>query len=223
MNSRQSVIKETTRYFKQQSLFEDEWFMTLPDIKPGAIQTLDQLFVQIKDCQKCPLGSTRTNFVFGAGNPNAEVVFVGEAPGRDEDLQGEPFVGRAGQLLNKVLESISLSRESVYICNILKCRPPENRDPTSQETATCIPYLEQQLRIIHPKVIVALGRVAAQYLLNTTAPIGRLRGKTYKRGQSILLVTYHTAALLRNPNLKLDTWNDMKLLRSILDDKENLP
>ena len=134
MNSRQSLIKETTRYFKQQSLFENEWFMTLPDIKPGAIQTLDQLFVQIKDCQKCPLGSTRTNFVFGAGNPNAEIVFVGEAPGRDEDLQGEPFVGRAGQLLNKVLESISLSRESVYICNILKCRPPENRDPTSQET-----------------------------------------------------------------------------------------
>ena len=158
--------------------------------------------------------------VFGIGNPKADAVLVGEAPGRQEDLQGEPFVGRAGQLLNKILESIDLDRDDVYICNILKCRPPENRDPTAQETASCIPYLEQQLKIIHPKVIVALGRIAGQYLLNSSAPINRLRGRTYQRGSSKLIVTFHPAALLRNPNLKRDAWADMKLLRNILDEKE---
>ena len=157
MNSPDSVLRDTVRYFTQQSLFEDQWFVTLPDIKSRPIRTLKQLLRFMQECHRCPLWETRTNLVFGVGNPHADAVFIGEAPGRQEDLQGEPFVGRAGQLLNKILESIDMERESVYICNILKCRPPENRDPTAQETALCIPYLEQQLRLIRPKVIVALA------------------------------------------------------------------
>jgi uracil-DNA glycosylase family 4 len=220
MNPSNPMLREAARYFKQQSLFEDQWYLKFPEAKSRPITTLDQLYQHIKDCHRCPLAETRTNMVFGTGSPNADAVFVGEAPGRQEDIQGEPFVGRAGMLLNKILESINLAREEVYICNILKCRPPENRDPTSQETATCIPYLEQQLKLIRPKVIVALGRVAAQYLLSSAAPINRLRGKIYNRGASKLLVTFHPAALLRNPNLKPDAWHDMKVLRQLLDDKE---
>ena len=220
MNSHDSLFQEAGRYFEQQSLFEDQWFLKMPDLKTRPIRTLDQLQRFMEKCHHCPLGETRTNLVFGAGNPHADVVFVGEAPGRQEDLQGVPFVGRAGQLLDRILESVDIERDSVYICNILKCRPPENRDPTSQETATCIPYLEQQLKLIKPKIIVALGRVAAQYLLNSSAPINRLRGKTFQRGPSSLIVMFHPAALLRNPNLKRDAWDDMKMLRKLLDDKE---
>jgi uracil-DNA glycosylase family 4 len=222
MNSPISIFQETKRYFQQQALFEDEWFVKLPETKAVMHLTLDEFYEEIKDCQRCPLGATRTKFVFGTGDPKAQAVFVGEAPGRDEDLQGEPFVGRAGQLLNKILESINLERKSVYICNIIKCRPPENRDPNSQEIATCIPYLEQQLRLIHPKIIVALGRISAQYLLNTNAPMNQLRKKMYRRGASMLMVTYHPAALLRNPNYKPDTWEDMKMLRRILDSSEGM-
>jgi len=221
MSSRDTFLKDARRYFEQQSLFEDRWFVKLPEIKPQPIQTLDQLYRHMLECHKCPLADTRTNLVFGVGDPHAQVVFVGEAPGQQEDLQGEPFVGRAGQLLNKILESVEIARESIYITNILKCRPPANRDPTAQETALCIPYLEQQLRLIRPKVIVALGRIAAQYLLNRTDPINRLRGKMYDRSGSKLLVTYHPAAILRTPSLKRDTVQDMKMLRKILDDKEN--
>jgi uracil-DNA glycosylase family 4 len=221
MSAQETILKDVIRYFEQQSLFEDRWFLKLPDKKSRPIRTLDQLYRHMLECHKCPLADARTNLVFGVGNPHAEVVFVGEAPGRQEDLQGEPFVGRAGQLLNKILESIDVDRDSVYITNILKCRPPENRDPTQQETALCIPYLEQQLRLIRPKVIVAVGRIAAQYLLNTTAPVGQLRGRIYQRGPSKMIVTFHPAALLRNPNLKRDTWQDMKMLRKILDEKES--
>ena len=222
MNSPNSIFRETERYFQQQALFEDEWFITLPKVQTPMFVTLEQMYEQIKECQLCPLGATRTNFVFGVGDPKSQVVFIGEAPGREEDLQGEPFVGRAGQLLNRILESINLDRKSVYICNIIKCRPPANRDPSSQETATCIPYLEQQLQIIRPKIIVALGRISAQYLLNSTAPMNQLRGKMYRRGSSMLMVTYHPAALLRNPNWKTDTWEDMKMLRRILDGEEKV-
>jgi uracil-DNA glycosylase family 4 len=221
MSIQSGIQQEAARYFEQQSLFEERWFVKLPDQKSRPIRTLDQLYRHMLECHKCPLADTRTNLVFGVGNPHADVVFIGEAPGRQEDLQGEPFVGRAGQLLNKILESIDVDRDSVYITNILKCRPPENRDPTVQETALCIPYLEQQLRMIKPKVIVAVGRIAAQYLLNTSAPISQLRGRIYQRGASKLIVTFHPAALLRNPNLKRDTWQDMKMLRKILDEKEN--
>jgi uracil-DNA glycosylase family 4 len=221
MTAQGTILKDAARYFEQQSLFEDRWFVKLPDKKSQPIRTLDQLYRHMLECHKCPLADTRTNLVFGVGNPHADVVFVGEAPGRQEDLQGEPFVGRAGQLLNKILESIDVDRGSVYITNILKCRPPENRDPTAQETTLCIPYLEQQLRLIRPKVIVAVGRISAQYLLNTSAPVGQLRGRVYQRGSSKLIVTFHPAALLRNPNLKRDTWQDMKMLRKILDEQES--
>jgi len=220
MSPPNTLLEEARRYFEQQSLFEDRWFVKLPEGKPQPIRTLDQLYHHMLECHKCPLADTRTNLVFGVGNHHAEVVFIGEAPGRQEDLQGEPFVGRAGQLLNKILESIEVPRDSIYITNILKCRPPENRDPTAQETALCIPYLEQQLRLIRPKVVVALGRIAAQYLLNSAAPINRLRGKVYNRVGSKLIVTYHPAAILRTPGLKRDTVQDMKMLRKILDEKE---
>jgi uracil-DNA glycosylase family 4 len=169
-------------------------------------------------CQKCPLGTTRTKFVYGVGNPNAGVMFIGEAPGRDEDLQGEPFVGRAGQLLDRILAAIKFKREEVYIANILKCRPPNNRDPQPDEMATCLPYLTEQIRIIKPKIICALGRISAQALLQTTTPIGKLR-KSWHEFQGIpFIVTYHPAALLRFESYKKDCWEDMKMLRAKYDE-----
>ncbi len=178
-------------------------------------------------CLKCPLGPTRTKFVFGVGDPNADIVLIGEAPGADEDLQGEPFVGRAGQLLNKILEAIQLKREEVYICNILKCRPPNNRDPQPDEIDTCEPYLWKQLEIIKPKIIVCLGRVAAQTLLRTTASLNDLRGKVHDYRGMKLTVTYHPAALLRNPNWKRPAWEDVQWIRKIYDqmkaDEKNSP
>ncbi len=164
----------------------------------------------IKDCQRCPLGKTRTRFVFGAGNPKARLVFIGEAPGRDEDLQGEPFVGRAGQLLNKILRAMNMDREDVYICNILKCRPPNNRDPQADEVEQCEPYLLRQLDIIKPKIIVCLGRIAAQNLMKTSLDLKHLRGKLHDYKGIQMIVTYHPAALLRNPNLKRAAWEDFQ-------------
>ncbi len=155
--------------------------------------------------------------VFGEGNPQAELLFVGEAPGADEDLQGRPFVGRAGQLLTKMIEAIGLSREKVYIGNILKCRPPGNRDPLPSEVALCRPYLDQQMEMIDPKVVCALGRIAAQTLLDTSRSLGELRGLVHPFRGRKLLVTYHPAALLRNPHLKRPAWDDLKLLRAQLE------
>jgi uracil-DNA glycosylase family 4 len=168
-------------------------------------------------CQKCPLGKTRTNLVYGVGNPHAGVMFIGEAPGRDEDLRGEPFVGRAGQLLDRILAAINFRREDVYIANILKCRPPNNRDPQADEMETCLPYLQEQIRLIGPRIICALGRIAAQALLNTTTPIGKLR-KHWHAYQGIpFLVTYHPAALLRFQSYKKECWEDVQLLRARYD------
>lgn len=174
--------------------------------------SLESHFKAINQCDKCSLCGSRTKFVYGVGNPNADIMFVGEAPGRDEDLQGEPFVGRAGKLLDKIIAAMNFSRQDVYIANILKCRPPGNRDPQPDEMRTCIPYLKEQIRLIRPKFLVALGRIAAHGLLETNTPLGRLRGQWHKFENIPLIVTYHPAALLRFPQYKRPTWEDMQKL-----------
>ncbi len=178
--------------------------------KKDALETL-KLEILRSDC--CQLCRTRTNLVFGAGDPNAKLVFVGEAPGREEDLQGLPFVGRAGQLLTKIIESIGLKRKDVYICNILKCRPPGNRDPFPMEILACESYLIRQLEIIKPKIICALGKFAAQTLLRSQTPITQLRGKCYDYHGIKLIPTFHPAYLLRNPQGKRLVWEDMKKIK----------
>ena len=175
------------------------------------VGNLDELRTVLGPCQRCTLCAHRKTIVFGVGNPDPEVVFVGEGPGADEDRQGEPFVGRAGQLLNDIItKGMHLRREDVYIANVVKCRPPDNRDPEPAEIAACAPFLQKQLALLRPKVIVALGRFAAQTLLDDTTPIGRLRGqwRTY-RGVK-LMPTLHPAYLLRNPQAKRAVWEDIK-------------
>src|SRR2546428_2964161 len=170
------------------------------------------------DCVRCKLhGLGRRQIVFGVGNPNADLMFVGEAPGADEDIQGEPFVGRAGQLLTKIIEAIGLRREDVYIANVLKCRPPNNRNPEPDEVQQCEPFLLRQIDSVKPKVIVALGKFGAQCLLKTNDPITRLRGREYKFRDAILIPTYHPAYLLRTPSAKREVWEDMKRVRELLD------
>lgn len=175
--------------------------------------TLPEVRDLLGECTRCKLHPHRTQIVFGVGNPQADLVFVGEAPGADEDAQGEPFVGRAGQLLTQILEAIGLKRDEVYICNIIKCRPPNNRTPESDEIASCLPFLEMQLRAIRPRLICALGGPAAQTLLKTREPISRMRGRFFTYAGIPLLPTYHPAYLLRNPNEKRIVWEDMKLLQ----------
>jgi DNA polymerase len=171
----------------------------------------------IGDCTRCKLHTLgRRQIVFGVGNPNADLMFVGEAPGGDEDVQGVPFVGRAGQLLTKIIEAIDLRREDVYIANVIKCRPPQNRNPEQDEVETCEPFLFQQIDIIRPKVIVALGTFAARALLSTLDPISRLRGRVFEYRGAKLVPTFHPALLLRNPAAKREVWEDMKLVRSLL-------
>jgi DNA polymerase len=181
-------------------------------------ENLDEMNNLICNCQKCVLGKTRTNFVFGVGSPNADIVLIGEAPGADEDAQGEPFVGRAGQLLNKILEATGFKREEVFICNILKCRPPGNRNPMPEEIEKCRPYLEKQLKLINPKLILLLGRVAAESLLKTKEPLNKLRGKVHDYKGWKVMITFHPAALLRNPNWKRPTWDDMRQFRAIYEE-----
>ena len=184
----------------------------------GSAASLESLNESICTCLKCPLGHTRTRFVFGTGNPAATLMVIGEAPGADEDAQGEPFVGRAGQLLNKILEAIGFKRGDVYICNILKCRPPGNRKPLAEEVELCIPYLRKQIALVKPKVILALGLTAAENLLSTTESLSRLRGRVLQYEGTPLMVTYHPAALLRNPNWKRPTWEDVQALRKLHDE-----
>jgi DNA polymerase len=170
-------------------------------------------------CTRCKLHTLgRKQVVFGVGNPNADLMFVGEGPGADEDLQGEPFVGRAGQLLTKIIEAIGMKREDVYIANVIKCRPPGNRNPEPDEVDRCAPFLFRQIEQIKPKVIVALGKFAAQSLLKTNDPITRLRGREFKYRDAILMPTYHPAYLLRTPSAKREVWEDMKRVRDILAD-----
>jgi DNA polymerase len=171
----------------------------------------------IGDCTRCKLHTLgRRQVVFGVGNPQAELMFVGEAPGADEDVQGEPFVGRAGQLLTKIIEAIGLQRRDVYIANVIKCRPPQNRNPEQDEVDTCESFLFHQIDVIKPKVIVALGTFAARALLRTLDPISRLRGRVFEYRGAKLIPTFHPAYLLRNPASKREVWEDMKLVRSLL-------
>jgi len=194
-----------------------------PDAAPiafsrNAAEALTAIRADIGDCTRCKLHTLgRTQIVFGVGNPNADLMFVGEAPGGDEDIQGIPFVGRAGQLLTKIIEAIGLSRNDVYIANVIKCRPPQNRNPEPDEVESCEPFLFRQIDTIEPKVIVALGKFAAQALLRTDAPISRLRGRVFEyRGGAKLIPTFHPAYLLRNPASKREVWEDMKVVRNLL-------
>ncbi len=180
-------------------------------------ETLDDIMRAVQNCQKCPLCETRTNIVFGAGNENANLVFVGEAPGADEDKQGKPFIGKAGQKLTQIINAIRLSRDEVYIANVLKCRPPNNRNPLPNEIEACEPYLIAQLEIIKPKVICALGTFAAQTLLKTNQPISKLRGRFHTYQGIRLMPTYHPAFLLRNPKSKRYVWEDVQKVRAEYD------
>ncbi len=194
---------------------------TDPETEPDLVlehDTLDTIKTEIGPaCTRCKLGTLgRKQVVFGVGNPKARLMFVGEAPGEEEDKRGEPFVGRAGQLLTKIIEAIGLTRDQVYIANVIKCRPPGNRNPEPDEVATCEPFLFRQIDAIHPKVIVPLGKFAAQCLLKTTDPITRLRGRTFDYRGTTLIPTFHPAYLLRNPSAKREVWDDMKKVRAIL-------
>ena len=213
-STKENIIK---RESFDMGLLREEW------MDSGSI---DDLNTKICTCQKCPLGKTRKNFVFGVGNPKAKIIVVGEAPGAEEDLQGKPFVGRAGKLLTDILKAINFTRDEVFICNILKCRPPENRNPLPEEIFHCEPYLFKQLELIKPKFILAVGSFAAQTLLKKKEPLGKLRGKfydfEYEGGKAKLLVTFHPAALLRNPNWKRPTWEDVQLFRKEYDKEQKI-
>lgn len=189
-----------------------------PIIKPSpSPSTLEDLRAELGDCRRCKLHSGRTQIVFGVGNPRAKLVFVGEAPGRDEDLQGEPFVGQAGQLLTRIIQAIQLKREEVYIANIIKCRPPENRNPKPDEIAACEPFLVKQLQVIQPRLICALGTFAAQTLLKSEEKISALRGRFHQYQGIPVMPTYHPAYLLRNASRKREVWEDMKKIKQEYD------
>lgn len=173
-------------------------------------ETLEEIRADLGECQRCPLGRTRTRLVFGGGNPKASLVFVGEGPGRKEDEQGEPFVGEAGMLLNRILFAMGLERGDVYICNVIKCRPPQNRNPSADEIGACEPFLQRQLDAINPDVLVALGTFATQTLLQDKTPISKLRGAWHSYKGIDLMPTFHPAYLLRNPAHKRELWQDMK-------------
>ncbi len=176
----------------------------------------DELRTAVSGCTRCALHESRTQTVFGVGNPTADWMIIGEAPGAEEDRRGEPFVGRAGKLLDEMLLAIGQRRESVFIANILKCRPPNNRDPAADEAASCRPYLERQIKLVQPKIILAVGRIAAQQLLQSDAPVGRLRGKVHQLGATPVVVTYHPAYLLRSPTQKRKSWDDLCLAAGVM-------
>jgi DNA polymerase len=188
--------------------------LPLPEKKEA--HTLENVRAELGDCKRCKLHRTRRTIVFGEGNPKATLMFIGEGPGYDEDVQGRPFVGKAGQLLTKIIQSIHLQREDVYITNIVKCRPPQNRNPEPDEIGSCNPFLLQQINSIQPKIICTLGTFATQTLLNTSAKITELRGKSYDLQGIKVFPTYHPAYLLRNPDRKREVWEDMKQILSLL-------
>ena len=215
------------KYFNQlEALYGDEIFLS-QDNHAEKIQTDSTKIVdpnrlrvyndKIKNCLKCDLGNSRKNFVFGSGDPSASLLIIGEAPGEQEDLSGEPFVGRAGKLLDKMLMAINRSRNNdVFICNVLKCRPPDNRDPKKEEINECEPYLINQIDLIAPKLIVALGRIAGKTLLGVEKSLKEMRGILHEYHTKPLIVTYHPAALLRNPNWKPEAWEDFKWIQKLL-------
>jgi DNA polymerase len=208
----EAVAKTSSEQVKPEPVNDQSQKPALPSTQvfPEALAALQK---EVSVCQKCELHKTRTQTVFGVGNSNADWLIIGEAPGADEDKQGEPFVGRAGQLLNSMLLAMGLEREQVFIANILKCRPPENRDPKPEEVVACESYLRQQIDLIKPKIILAVGRIAAQNLLKVDTPIGKMRGNRYQYPDSELpvIVTYHPAYLLRSPREKRKVWEDLKI------------
>lgn len=187
-----------------------------PLASDDAAKRLAAIREDIGDCRRCRLAPTRKTIVFGQGNPNAQLMFVGEAPGADEDEQGLAFVGKAGQLLTKIIEAIGMRREDVFIVNVLKCRPPQNRNPEPDEVMACQPFLEQQIEAIRPRVLVGLGKFGAHWLLKTAEPITRLRGRLGRYNGITVMPTYHPAYLLRNPGAKKEVWEDMKVVRGLL-------
>ena len=212
------------RFFNQtKDIYGDEIFLNYTDSSKNNSHSsfssnITSFENQINKCHKCDLGNSRTNFVFGVGDPDASLMLVGEAPGEKEDIEGEPFVGRAGKLLDKILIAIGRSRnKDVFICNVLKCRPPNNRDPLSTEVKECEPYLEHQINLIKPKLIVALGRIAGKTLLGVDNSLKSMRGEIHNYYDIPLIVTYHPAALLRNPNWKPQAWKDFKWIKSIIE------
>tara|TARA_Y100000294_G_scaffold124772_1_gene116140 strand:- start:934 stop:1530 length:597 start_codon:yes stop_codon:yes gene_type:complete len=189
-------------------------------LDPSFSNQLNEFGTSISTCKKCNLGQHRNKFVFGVGDSHADLMLVGEAPGREEDLKGEPFVGRAGKLLDKILSAIKMTRhKNVYICNVLKCRPPQNRDPLPDEVEKCEPYLLHQINLIKPKLIVALGRISGTTLLRMDDTLKSMRGRLHDYHGTPLLVTYHPAALLRNSNLKKYTWEDFQFIRDFINKK----
>ena len=240
VEDRKAVLQQVQRYLEDLILFEGESFLiphelqatvaeagaaeaagaAFADAVVSAARELEGFERQICACTNCALGHSRRRFVFGSGSPNAGIMFIGEAPGAEEDRQGQPFVGAAGQLLTKIIQAIGLSREEVYICNMLKCRPPSNRDPLPEEVAECEPYLKRQIEIVRPKVICTLGRVASQAILRSASSMRQLRGTLHQYEGIPVIVTYHPAALLRNATLKKDTWEDVKWLRREYDGTE---
>jgi uracil-DNA glycosylase family 4 len=209
---RTSVVKEPSSSYEEPELFpveKEDWEKTT---------SLDELEKLICNCTKCRLHKGRNKFVFGTGNPNADVLVIGEGPGAEEDKQGLPFVGRAGQLLTDMLKAIKFEREDVFIGNVIKCRPPGNRTPLPDEMETCMPYLKKQVELIKPKLILCLGLTAARGLLKKRESLGDLRGKVFEYEGAKVMVTYHSAALLRNPHWKKDCWEDLKKFRKLYDE-----
>lgn len=190
----------------------DQSLAATPEIVPQEPSTLEELRQRIGDCQRCGLAAGRTQLVYGEGDPKARIVFVGEGPGRDEDLSGRPFVGQAGELLDKIIAAMGLRREQVYLCNVVKCQTPHSAMPSQEERAACRNFLEEQLRILSPQIIVALGPTAASVLLERNEPLSALRGTFYKRGTAAVMPTYHPDYLLRNPKEKRAVWEDMQLV-----------
>lgn len=228
----QRIADKEKQHFESATLFGDEPQKTtnpeaaeqpaatpVRDVEPWERATsLEEMQELIQGCQKCPLAATRNKLVFGTGNPNADIMVIGEAPGADEDATGKPFVGRAGQLLTKILAAINLSREEVYIANIIKSRPPGNRRPVAEEVEACEPYLFKQMEFIKPRFILALGLTSVNTLLRANYRMGEIRGKQLNYRGATLIATYHPAALLRNPQWKAATWEDVQLLRRLYDE-----
>lgn len=219
------ILHLTQAYLAQQAeLYGTEFYVdgpieTPPGTAPDPARALQAFAEKIRDCTRCTLSEHRTQVVFGVGDPQADLMCVGEGPGYEEDRQGEPFVGPAGQLLNRILASIGFDRQEVYIANIVKCRPPNNRDPEPEEAAECLPYLRKQIGLIQPSVILALGKVAAQSLLGSDASVAALRGRVHDFDGVPVVVTYHPAALLRNTGLKRRTWEDVQRVRKLYDER----
>lgn len=205
-------VSESLVVKRNSSLFE------LPLNQNASGESLESIRTDLGDCRRCKLCSGRTHIVFGSGTSEAKLVFVGEGPGADEDAQGLPFVGAAGQLLTKIIEAMQLTRDQVYICNIVKCRPPSNRTPEEDEIAACSPFMFRQIESIRPRVICCLGAVAAQTVLGTKTAVGKLRGRFHDYRGIQVMPTWHPAYLLRNPNAKRDVWDDVKKIRALLDE-----